>query len=133
MPGLGWTAAEIARVAGLLDGLAARNLGSDSITAWYTGKDGSRSEGQIPVAVHPASACAERELPCSIHHPSDNHMRNWPKMWDAQKKIMYRRCKHKDFHPDFDHLAFMAGRFGHNAAEEQAAHACDGCCERIFL
>lgn len=55
---------------------------------------------------------------CSIHNPSDHHMRDWPQLWRPDRRITERICPHGIGHPDPDCIYVMDG-----------VHGCDGCCE----
>jgi hypothetical protein len=72
--------------------------------------------------VHPAELCAGRH--CCLHNPSDHHMREWPMVWRADKRVMERTCPHGVGHPDPDDADYqrMVGR------EEVLVHGCEGCC-----
>lgn len=94
---------------------------------------GSRTVNQVEIAVHPPEACEGRSMPCCIHRPSKNHMRDWHFVWDADTKTMCRMCDHNCFHPDFDHLCYTRSRFGDEEADKQSIHECDGCCTRVFI
>jgi hypothetical protein len=85
----------------------------------------------IPVRVHPPDRCIGR--PCCIHHPSRNHMREWPMTWYSHERVMMRTCDHGWAHPDVDHLRYTRQRFGADEADFQAQHVCDGCCKRTFI
>ena len=72
-------------------------------------------------APHDPALCAGRG--CSRHHPSDHHMRTWPKVWRDFYGFSDRMCSHGVGHPDPDdvvHLQALGGAC--------TAHACDGCC-----
>lgn len=72
-------------------------------------------------APHDPALCAGRG--CSRHHPSDHHMRTWPKVWREYYGYSDRMCSHGVGHPDPDdvvHLQALGGAC--------TAHACDGCC-----
>ena len=72
-------------------------------------------------APHDPALCAGRG--CSRHHPSNHHMRTWPKVWREYYGYSDRMCSHGVGHPDPDdvvHLQALGGAC--------TAHACDGCC-----
>lgn len=79
------------------------------------------------VGVHPESACAGRG--CSLHHPSDHHMKGWPLNWRNDRYLMERICPHGIGHPDPDDLAYKrsAVAFDHTWSGD-GSHGCDGCC-----
>lgn len=56
--------------------------------------------------VHPASKCAGQA--CTLHNPSDHHMKDWPMLWRDDRKIMERICPHGAGHPDPDEMAYQA-------------------------
>lgn len=57
---------------------------------------------------------------CSIHNPSDHHMRDWPQVWRSDRGIVERLCEHGVGHPDPDCIY----------AQKDSVHGCDGCCGR---
>lgn len=57
------------------------------------------------VNVHNPARCEGRG--CCVHHPSDHHMKTWPKVWREDIKVMERTCPHGVGHPDPDHLAYV--------------------------
>jgi hypothetical protein len=99
----------------------------------YARLGGSLTIAQVDIGVHPVRACEGRTMPCCIHKPSQNHMREWPFVWDGDTKTMCRMCDHNYFHPDFDHLCYTRSRFGDEEADKQTNHECDGCCTRVFI
>lgn len=82
--------------------------------------------GQRLTGVHPAALCEGH--PCSIHHPSNHHMTEWPQNWRDDRNLMERVCQHGIGHPDPDHLAFIRRAAGPDKAAGEAIHGCDGCC-----
>lgn len=64
--------------------------------------------------IHLADKCAGQS--CSIHNPSDHHMRNWPLHWRDDRGICERTCPHGIGHPDPDGIG-------------DGVHGCDGCCQ----
>ena len=82
--------------------------------------------GSTLVKVHGSEACAGRDTPCCIHHPSDHHMATWPMNWRGDTRVMERMCPHGIGHPDPDHMAYVT-----SVSEDlqwQGLHSCDGCC-----
>jgi hypothetical protein len=79
-------------------------------------------DGQKLVGVHDPSRCEGR--PCSIHHPSDHLMKDWPRNWRSDRGIMERMCSHGVGHPDPDDQDYLVsiGRF------DESIHGCCGCC-----
>lgn len=82
--------------------------------------------GQRLTGVHPSALCEGH--PCSIHHPSNHHMTEWPQNWRDDRNLMERVCQHGIGHPDPDHLAFIGRAAGPGKAAGEAIHGCDGCC-----
>lgn len=65
---------------------------------------------------------------CTIHNPSEHHMRTWPMNWRSDRGIMERLCPDRGIgHPDPDDMAYWRRRDPENAWA-QAIHGCDGCC-----
>jgi hypothetical protein len=84
--------------------------------------------GEDMVTVHAASVCKGRA--CSIHNPSDHHMKEWPKLWRDDRKLMERTCpEHGIGHPDPDHMAFIRRAKGEQATYYEGMHGCCGCCQ----
>lgn len=73
---------------------------------------------------HDEEACAGRN--CSIHNPSDHHMKSWELNWREDRAIMERICPHGIGHDDPDDLAFRKSV----GVEASGIHGCDGCCQR---
>lgn len=81
---------------------------------------------------HPPARCRGRgqvgeptNVPCSIHSPSDHHMRGWPMIWRGDRNIMERECPHGVTHPDPDDVAYRL----HLGRRPDTTHGCDGCCQ----
>lgn len=74
--------------------------------------------GQTLVKVHEADKCAGEF--CTIHNPSDHHMKDWPQNWRSDRGIMERMCQHGIGHPDPDDPAM---KFSY-----ERIHGCDMCC-----
>jgi len=72
-------------------------------------------------APHDPALCAGQG--CSRHHPSNHHMRTWPKIWREFYGYSDRMCSHGVGHPDPDDVVHLQALGG--ACTE---HACDGCC-----
>jgi hypothetical protein len=72
--------------------------------------------------IHGVDLCVGR--PCTIHNPSDHHMRSFPTHWrdggifDIKPPHMERICPHGVGHPDPD-----------GVAKGVDVHGCDGCCQ----
>jgi hypothetical protein len=63
---------------------------------------------------HPATKCLGEF--CTIHKPSDHHMKDWPQVWRHDRHLMERTCPHGVGHPDPDEI------------NPDKVHGCDGCC-----
>lgn len=78
--------------------------------------------GRMSLAMpHDPALCAGRG--CSRHHPSNHHMRTWPKVWREYYGYSDRLCSHGVGHPDPDDVVHLQALGG-----ASTAHACDGCC-----
>jgi hypothetical protein len=81
------------------------------------------------VNVHDATECAGEF--CVFHNPSSHHMRDWPTLWRADRRMMERTCSHGVGHPDPDDLAYHE----RNGRSWMGIHGCDlneegrSCCE----
>jgi hypothetical protein len=53
---------------------------------------------------------------CTVHNPSEHHMRDWPQHWRDDRGMMERICPHGIGHPDPDDIL------------ENTIHGCDWCC-----
>ncbi len=78
---------------------------------------------------HPKSQCDADGLPCSIHNPSDHHMKEWRQHWRDDRGLMERICEHGVGHPDPDDIAFKLRTRGSNFAATEGIHGCDRCCK----
>lgn len=76
--------------------------------------------------VHNKELCAGQH--CSVHNPSDHHMKTWKQEWRNDRALMERICEHGVGHPDPDHIAYVRRSRGDAAAHFEAVHGCDGCC-----
>jgi hypothetical protein len=102
------------------------------IPTWVDGPDFARDRlrlesGQI-IQHHPEVQCTP---PCSIHSPSWHRMREWPRNWRQDRRLMERLCKHGVGHPDPDDLAYRARQAGLEPDSLffwEGIHGCDGCC-----
>ena len=74
------------------------------------------------IRYHDAEACAGQH--CTLHNPSDHHMRDWP-LTLRETTLMERKCPHGIGHPDPDSLAHLQ-RVAPGGAWD--IHGCDGCC-----
>lgn len=70
--------------------------------------------GQVLANVHTPNQC--RAEHCTIHNPSDHHMRDWPQNWRSDRRLMERICPHGVGHPDPDDPSW------------DKTHGCDACC-----
>lgn len=59
--------------------------------------------------------------PCTIHSPSDHHMKDWPQSFREDRGIMERVCACGVGHPDPDDLLIRTGW-------DKGVHGCCGCC-----
>lgn len=85
------------------------------------------SGGQVLSGVHPKSRCKGR--PCSIHNPSEHHMRDWVMVWRSDRQLMERICPlHGVGHPDPDHMDWLRRSYGDEIAKVEGIHGCCGCC-----
>jgi len=66
------------------------------------------------VNLHTPTMCAGEF--CTIHNPSDHHMRDWPQFWRNDRHMMERMRPHEQGHPDPDEI------------NPDKVHGCDGCC-----
>lgn len=78
--------------------------------------------GYVLKNVHDPYLCQGRG--CSIHHPSDHHMRDWPKVWRDFHMYFERQCPHGLGHPDPDDMAYHVSK----GTDDGGVHGCDGCC-----
>jgi hypothetical protein len=74
------------------------------------------------VNLHDPHLCMGRG--CSVHHPSNHHMKDWPMVWRPSKGMFERQCPHGIGHPDPDDVVYHAS-IGDKTA---GIHGCDGCC-----
>lgn len=68
----------------------------------------------VRMVVHREADCLV--TPCTIHSPSEHHMRGWPLLWRGDRRIFERTCPHGVGHPDPDDIF------------DEGVHGCDGCC-----
>lgn len=59
---------------------------------------------------------------CTIHNPTDHHMREWTLYWREDRRIFERLCPHGIGHNDPDQN-YTNG--------DSDIHGCDGCCRRV--
>lgn len=64
---------------------------------------------------------------CTIHNPSNHHMKDWPTHWREDLGIFERICEHGVGHPDPDSLDYIRN-YNPMKADTLAIHSCDGCC-----
>lgn len=76
------------------------------------------------LGVHSADHCAP--MPCPVHRPSNHHMREWPKDFKREWRIVTRVCPHGIQHPDPDDLDWLERM--RRPTDLPRAHECDGCC-----
>lgn len=79
---------------------------------------------------------------CTIHNPSDHHMKDWPMTWRGDRGIMERMCTHYNAdgtidyqigHPDPDDAAYRKRRDGESGRYDSGIHGCDGCCSKTMF
>lgn len=75
--------------------------------------------GQTLVNVHPPDKCAGEF--CTIHNPSDHHMKDWPQNWRQDRGIMERLCECGIGHPDLDDPTIIKFKY-------ESIHGCCGHC-----
>lgn len=73
--------------------------------------------------VHAEDVCDSDEA-CTVHRPSDHHMREWPMVLEPRYGIVSRVCEHGKNHPDPDSISWVTRIRG----EGFGFHECDGCC-----
>jgi hypothetical protein len=59
--------------------------------------------GELIHNVHPEDQCAGEH--CTVHNPSDHHMRHMPQHWRSDRGIMERICEHHVGHIDPDEIS----------------------------
>lgn len=82
-------------------------------------------EGITLYNVHDSSEC-ELQEGCTIHFPTDHHMRSWKLTWRADKGVFERMCPHGISHPDPDDARYLSIS-GKGAL---TIHGCDLCCTK---
>jgi hypothetical protein len=80
--------------------------------------------GQVLVNVHEPYECVGEN--CTIHDPSDHHMKDWPQEWDQSRRIMMRVCSHGDMHIDPDEPGYLSCVWDNSQAVPRLV--CDACC-----
>ena len=75
------------------------------------------SDPPVKLRTHAAGTCLGEF--CTIHNPSDHHMKAWPQTWRGDRRLMERICPHGVGHPDPDDL------------NPDTVHGCDGCCSNL--
>ena len=81
--------------------------------------------GQRLFFIHEDENCEGRG--CSIHHPSDHHMKDWPRHYRFDRQLMERICEHGVGHPDPDDIRYQYEVLG--ASQTISVHGCCGCCK----
>lgn len=82
--------------------------------------------GETLYNVHEPEKCAGRH--CTIHNPSDHHMRDWPMVWRDWHGYFERQCPHGIGHPDPDGVAYMESITAPKYRRYVGVHGCDMCC-----
>jgi hypothetical protein len=80
-------------------------------------------DGMHLANVHPDTQCAGTV--CTLHNPTQHHMRDWPMHWRGDRKIFERICDHGVGHPDPDQEEYLIN------FEDDLTHGCDGCCSEV--
>lgn len=83
--------------------------------------------GGETVHCHIPSLCKGQS--CSVHNPSDHHMKSWRQHWRVDRNFMERICEHGIGHPDPDHMSFLKTQLSKESYECEGVHGCDGCCK----
>ena len=83
--------------------------------------------GQVIVNLHPRSEDCDK-FGCTVHNPTEHNMRGFPTLWRQDRGLMERTCPHGVGHPDPDHMAWYARKYGEDKARWESIHGCDGCC-----
>lgn len=78
------------------------------------------------ITTHDKHLCAGDR--CVIHNPSNHSMTHFPTNWRDDRKLMERICSHGVGHPDPDDIAHKRKLYGHEVADLETVHGCDGCC-----
>lgn len=60
---------------------------------------------------------------CSVHNPSDHHMKDWPRHFRMDRGFTERISPSGIGHPDPDDVAFFA-----KMGKDISVHGCDGSC-----
>jgi hypothetical protein len=84
------------------------------------------SMGGTIVETHGINFCSGEH--CSIHRPSEHHMRDWPQAWSSARRMVNRVCDHGYAHPDPDDMEFKRTTWGDKVLAAWGHHDCDGCC-----
>jgi hypothetical protein len=86
-------------------------------------------EGGEVLMAHRKDACFNPGA-CTIHNPTDHHMRNFRQHWRGDRGFMERICPHGVGHPDPDQMTYIEATRGERVAYYEGIHGCDGCCAR---
>jgi hypothetical protein len=95
-----------------------RRAGIDGDTTWNELREPEVTwlvGGQPLIGVHAANQCVGTY--CTVHNPSDHHMRTWTQNWRSDRRLMERICPHGIGHPDPDDI------------NPDTVHGCDLCCQ----
>lgn len=84
-------------------------------------------EGGEMLMAHNRNDCVS-DVSCTVHKPSDHHMRNRPQHWRSDRGMMERTCVHGIGHPDPDQVEYWRGQYQPSDLYYQMIHGCDGCC-----
>ncbi len=101
----------------------ARDGSTTDVSPAPAGKEWVELTGGQSLLAHAPTLCADAGA-CTIHNPSDHHMRDWPQNWRDERLLMERICPHGVGHPDPDDVRLQAGL-------DSGTHGCDGCCRPL--
>jgi hypothetical protein len=91
---------------------------------WHQWTPAERELWQNMENIHDKRDCQLRGGPCSVHRPSDHHMRTWYPHWRSDRGILERICEHGIGHPDPDQFQY----WNQTDQDWQRVHGCCGCC-----
>lgn len=68
---------------------------------------------------------------CTMHDPSEHHMKDWELLWRSDSALFERLCpEHGVGHPDPDCLNYLIRTLGSDGVAK-AMHGCCGCCDIV--
>lgn len=80
-------------------------------------------DGTVLYNVHWEFKC-ELEV-CALHKPSQHALRDAPRSWDHDFRMVTRVCSHGVVHPDYDSLTYKLAQLG---SLVYCHNCCDGKC-----